>query len=189
MADVTESTQAAEPTETTISRRRFVWWFWRGLAALVVGEGAYAGLRFLASRQPESSTGQIVTAGLVSDFAPGTVTPFPAERFFLVRFPTGALLALHSKCTHLACLVGWEADRQVFACPCHGSIFGQDGGVVNPPAPRPLDYFPIAISDDNRIQVDTRKPITRSVVTGDELTYPPASADATAEPTAEATAE
>ncbi len=173
-----------EETEATVSRRNFLKWGWRGLAALVAGEGAYLGLRFLASRQPVSSSGQVVTAGLVNDFPPGTVTPFPADRFFLVRFQTGGFLALHSKCTHLACMVGWEADKQVFACPCHGSIFTEDGSVANPPAPRPLDYFPILISDDGRIEVDTRQPITRSEVSGDEATYPPAAAQSTAEATA-----
>ena len=156
-----------------ISRRGFLGWFWRGLAVLLAGEGAYVGLRLLASRKPEGSSGQIVTAGLVTDFPPGTVTPFDAERFFLIRFETGGFLALHSKCTHLACVVGWEKDRHVFACPCHGSIFSQDGSVANPPAPRPLDAFPIIIGDDGQIQVDTRSPIVRNAVNGSELVYPP----------------
>jgi hypothetical protein len=46
-------------------------------------------LRFLASRKAEGSFGEIVTAGLVADFPPMTITPFDTERFFLVRFENG----------------------------------------------------------------------------------------------------
>ncbi len=173
--------------EPEVSRRSFLKWGWRSLALLVAGEGTYLGLSFLGSRKPASSTGQVVTAGLVSDFPAGTVTTFSAERFFLIHFQEGGFLALHSKCTHLACIVGWEQDQHVFACPCHGSVFNEDGSVANPPAPRPLDYFPMAIGDDGRIQVDTRRPIVRSEVSGDELVYPSAQAAQAAQSTAEAT--
>ena len=175
----------AEETESVVSRRGFLGWFWRCLAVLVAGEGTYLGLSFLASRKPVGSTGQVVTAGLVTDFQPGTVTAFDAARFFLIRTQNGGFLALHSKCTHLACVVGWEKDQHVFACPCHGSVFSQDGSVVHPPAPRPLDYFPIVIGDDGRIQVDTGRPVARSAVNGRELVYPSAQA---AQSTAAATA-
>ena len=161
-----------EKTEQGVSRRNFLGWAWRFLAALLAGQGAYLGLSFLASRKSASSTGQVVTAGLVTDFQPGTVTPFDAARFYLVRSQTGGFLALNSKCTHLACIIGWEKDQQVFACPCHGSMFNQDGSVAHPPAPRPLDYFPIVIGTDNRIQVDTGNPIERSMVNGSEQVYP-----------------
>ncbi len=175
-----------EETERVMTRRGFLGWLWRGLAVLVAGQGAYLGLRFLASRKPEGTSGEVVTAGLVTDFQPGTVTVFAAGRFFLIRSEAGGFLALHTRCTHLACVVGWEKDQSVFACPCHGSLFSPDGAVINPPAPRPLDYFPITIGDDGRIQVDTRKPFTRSAVSGSELTYPSAQA---AQATVEATAE
>ncbi len=57
-------------------------------------------------------------------------------------------------------------------CPCHGSEFQRDGTVLKPPAPRPLDRFMITIEDDGRIQVDTRRPITRTVASVDDLVYP-----------------
>ncbi len=181
-------TDQVEAVEQEVSRRNFLRLFWRGLGIVVGGEAAYLGLSFLASRKPASSTGEIVTAGLVSDFQPGTVTPFNEARFFLLRAEAGGFLALYSRCTHLACIVGWEADKHEFACPCHGSIFGEDGHVINPPAPRPLDYFPLTIEDDGRVLVDTRKAIARDVVDDSALVYPSEQAEQAAQSTAEPTA-
>ena len=41
-------------------------------------------------------------------------------------------------------------------CPCHASSFDITGDVLSPPAPRPLDIFPVRIENDI-VKVDTRK--------------------------------
>lgn len=162
-----------EKPENTLPRRDFLSLSWRIMAALALGQGTCMGLRFLASRKAEGNFGQIVTAGLIADFPPGTITPFDTDRFLLVRFEDSGFLALYTKCTHLACTVSWNEQRQRFVCPCHGSEFQQDGDVLNPPAPRPLDRFPITITDDGRVQVDTRKRIQRDETGPDDLVYAP----------------
>lgn len=167
----------AEEKEQSIPRRDFLSLSWRLLAVLAAGQGACMGLRFLASRKAEGSFGQIVTAGLVADFPPGTLTSFDTERFLLLRFEDGGFLALHTKCTHLACTVNWDEQRQRFVCPCHGSEFRRDGAVLNPPAPRPLDRFAITIGDDGRVQVDTRKTIQRTTTHPTDLVYAPEPVD------------
>lgn len=167
----------ADEQENTLPRRDFLGLSWRIIAALAFGQGTCMGLRFLASRKAEGGFGQIVTAGLIADFPLGTITPFETERFLLVRFEDGGFLALYTKCTHLACAVSWNEQRQRFLCPCHGSEFRRDGDVVNPPAPRPLDRFSVTIADDGRVQVDTRKRIQRTDTSPGELVYAPEPAD------------
>lgn len=162
----------AEENELELPRRDFLNLSWRVIAALAAGQGACMGLRFLASRKAEGSFGQIVTVGLVADFPPGTITPFDTERFLLVRFEDGGFLALHTRCTHLACTVNWEEQRQRFVCPCHGSEFQRDGAVLNPPAPRPLDRFAVTIESDGRVLVDTRKAIQRTATSPEDVLYP-----------------
>jgi len=46
-------------------------------------------------------------------------------------------------CPHLNCRYTWE--KKQFTCPCHGSIFNQDGKVLGGPSPRPLDPLPYKI--------------------------------------------
>jgi glycine/D-amino acid oxidase-like deaminating enzyme/nitrite reductase/ring-hydroxylating ferredoxin subunit len=41
-------------------------------------------------------------------------------------------------CTHVGCIVKWNAFEQCWDCPCHGSHFAPDGRVLNGPAFRPL---------------------------------------------------
>jgi cytochrome b6-f complex iron-sulfur subunit len=70
-------------------------------------------------------------AGIVDDFPPGSVTPFNAGRFYLVRQQDGGFLALYRKCTHLGCAVPWNPAEGRFVCPCHASAFEMDGQVIN----------------------------------------------------------
>jgi cytochrome b6-f complex iron-sulfur subunit len=174
-----------EQAQGGLSRRDFMGLSWRIAGALVLGESAYLGLRFLSSRKAEGVFGRIVTAGVVNDFPPGTITPFDQERFFLVRFEDGGFLALSTKCTHLACVVAWNEGEGRFSCPCHGSEFERNGTVINPPAPRPLDRFAVTIEDD-RVQVDTGKPIQRNRADPDDLVHAPEEPD---EPTPGTTPE
>jgi Rieske Fe-S protein len=57
---------------------------------------------------------------------------------FLVKTGESEVTAFNATCTHLGCLVAWDADAQVFKCPCHGGIYGKDGAVKDGPPPAPL---------------------------------------------------
>lgn len=155
------------------SRRDVLKLMWGATAWTAAGASGFMGLRFLASRQIDSPFGEVITAGLVEDFPPGTVTPFNAGQFYLVRAEDGGFLALYRKCTHLDCIVLWEEEEQRFFCPCHGSIFEEDGAVVNPPAPIPLIRFPVDIDDRGRVKVDTGVLIEREETSPDDYTFPP----------------
>ena len=55
------------------------------------------------------------------------------------RDEDGALHRLSARCTHLGCIVKWNAAERTWDCPCHGSRFdGRDGSVLEGPAVRPL---------------------------------------------------
>jgi cytochrome b6-f complex iron-sulfur subunit len=51
---------------------------------------------------------------------------------------TLAKYALNAICTHLGCVVPWNAAQNKFICPCHGSQYDSQGTVVRGPAPLPL---------------------------------------------------
>lgn len=60
----------------------------------------------------------------------------------------GKLTAFSPRCTHLGCAYHWDAAKEVFLCPCHGSVFSETGTVLAGPAPRPLDRFVTRIDGD-----------------------------------------
>jgi menaquinol-cytochrome c reductase iron-sulfur subunit len=67
------------------------------------------------------------------------------ETAWLSKDADGKLLAFSPWCTHLGCAYRWEAARNEFSCPCHGSRFGKEGEVLAGPASRPLDRYEIKI--------------------------------------------
>ena len=91
---------------------------WAAVTALVMVEMGILGLRLLSPKKVEGEFGSVLTIGNAQDFPPGSVTPFPNGRFYLVRLEDGGLLALYRKCTHLGCAVPWDQAAGEFICPC-----------------------------------------------------------------------
>ena len=151
-------------TDTTpspnLSRRDFLKIAWAFLGGVTVLETTGVFLAYLQPRLVEGEFGSIITAGLVDDFPPNSVTHIPNGRFYVVRIGDGGFLAVYHRCTHLGCTVPWDSTAQKFICPCHNSQFDQQGTVENPPAPRPLDLFALT-SEDGQIKVDTGNLIQR----------------------------
>jgi nitrite reductase/ring-hydroxylating ferredoxin subunit len=58
------------------------------------------------------------------------------------RDEAGGLHAVSLRCTHLGCLVRFNAAERSWDCPCHGSRFDVDGEVLEGPAVRPLERKP-----------------------------------------------
>ncbi len=55
------------------------------------------------------------------------------------RDSAGKLHERSAVCTHLGCIVAWNATESSWDCPCHGSRFNPDGKVLNGPAIAPLE--------------------------------------------------
>ncbi|NOT43156.1 MAG: FAD-dependent oxidoreductase [Acidobacteria bacterium] len=54
------------------------------------------------------------------------------------RDPEGVVTLRSAACTHMGCLVAWNAAEQTWDCPCHGSRFTPSGEVIGGPAQSPL---------------------------------------------------
>ena len=59
------------------------------------------------------------------------------------RAEDGSLNAVSLRCTHLGCLVRFNAAERSWDCPCHGSRFDVDGAVLEGPATQPLERKPV----------------------------------------------
>lgn len=153
-----------------MSRRDFLTLAWAVTGgAVVLGTGAMT-LRFLSPKVVGGAFGGIFDVGMVDEFPPGSVTPVTEGRFYLVRQTDGGFIALYRKCTHLGCAVPWEPAEQQFICPCHASRFEMDGQVINAPAPRPLDRFPITI-ENGMVKVNTGVTLSRDKTGPDDAVY------------------
>ncbi len=143
----------------TIDRRSFIKWLslgWIAFAAVLGGYGTMV-VRYLFPNvlfEPK----QNFLAGFPDEYEVGLVS----ERFkdqhavWIVR-DSEKLYALSTVCTHLGCTPNWLENDNKFKCPCHGSGFYKTGINFEGPAPRPLERFKIALSDDGQIIVDKSK--------------------------------
>ena len=55
------------------------------------------------------------------------------------RDEQGGVHAVSMRCTHMGCLLRFNAAETSWDCPCHGSRFGVDGEVLEGPAVSPLE--------------------------------------------------
>ena len=68
----------------------------------------------------------------------GRIVELGGEKVAAYRSDKGATTLLSPVCTHLGCLVGWNAVERTWDCPCHGSRFTPTGKVLAGPAEDPL---------------------------------------------------
>jgi len=157
-----------------ITRRDFFTMVWKGLGVLAVLETTGMVFAYFLSGKSKNSTprGQLVEAGPVEAFGPNTVSSFMGGRFYLARLSDGGFIALSLRCTHLGCSVTWEEDKHRFICPCHSSAFDITGEVLNPPAARALNYYPVLI-ENGIVKVDVSKLKERNEFKKDQLVFAP----------------
>ncbi|ACK72324.1 Cytochrome b6-f complex Fe-S subunit [Gloeothece citriformis PCC 7424] len=64
---------------------------------------------------------------------------------------TIASYGLNAVCTHLGCVVPWNASEDKFICPCHGSQYNSEGKVVRGPAPLSLALVHADVTEDDTV--------------------------------------
>ena len=89
--------------------------------------------------------------GSPAAFPSGSVTFLPDRRLYVFNSADG-FFAISSICTHLGCNV--KHIGQGFECPCHGSLFDENGRVVQGPAPQPLAWYAVSLSPREQLIVD-----------------------------------
>jgi len=103
-------------------------------APTFVEENVKVGAKFVKDRiaHPQSGT--------ADDLAPGqaAVMGMAPNQTAIYRDESGTLHAVSAVCTHLGCIVNWNPAEKTWDCPCHGSRFGYDGGVIQGPAVQDL---------------------------------------------------
>ena len=88
----------------------------------------------------------------VAEISPGSARVISAEgdKVAAYRDDEGTLHAVSAVCTHLGCVVDWNAADRTWDCPCHGSRFDSDGHVIRGPAKRDLEGKPLEAASGSR---------------------------------------
>jgi cytochrome b6-f complex iron-sulfur subunit len=160
-----------EPDKT--SRRKFLSKVWSILGLVALAELAFFTISMLrpGKKSLKDNPGiNIKVAGNVEDFPVNSVTPDRVNKYFIVRSEDGGFLALSLICSHLGCSVLWDKAKNQFVCPCHSSAFDRLGNVINSPAPRALDYFPLII-EGGKVKVDLSQKKKRKKFEKNQITY------------------
>jgi cytochrome b6-f complex iron-sulfur subunit len=146
--------------KSDMSRRDFIWLgaAWATFTGALTLAGA-AVTRFLFPNVLFEPPSQF-KAGFPSEYTVGKVDLRWKKKYgvWLVRDVDvnrgEGFYALSTVCTHLGCTPNWLDAEQKFKCPCHGSGFRRSGVHFEGPAPRPLERYRVAFSDDGQILVD-----------------------------------
>lgn len=149
-----------------LSRRKFLTRLSIGLGSIGAALIAVPSVAFLLGLR---KTPQIWrTVGKLDDFEIGSTvnvsfpdpSPLPwsgvtaQTAAWLRRVDDREFVAFSMICTHLGCPVRWLATANLFMCPCHGGVFYANGQVASGPPPKPLNRYPVRVSND-QVQILT----------------------------------
>ncbi|MBI3091826.1 MAG: Rieske 2Fe-2S domain-containing protein [Candidatus Tectomicrobia bacterium] len=147
------------PEELTIPRRElFRVLGWSSLVG-AAGLAAYSLLRF-SSPPPLDKERTRVPLGGADRYANHSLHYVAAPKVF-VKHDAQGLAAMSAVCTHLACVVRWNASHGLLECPCHGSRFDAAGKVLRGPARRDLPYFRLELATNGQLVADVSRPVSR----------------------------
>jgi Rieske Fe-S protein len=133
--------------EDDVTRREFVRYLVLASGAIAAGTiatAAWASLRPINHGEPRA----IVPLDKVPVNG-AYLFRYPTEDdpAILVRLPGDQLHAMSQKCTHLSCVVYYQADERRMICPCHEGVFDVNGHVIEGPPQRPLGRIDVEVRD------------------------------------------
>ncbi len=142
----TRVSSQGESPRRGVSRRGLLWGGLGAAAAAVAGAAVTSALERPASPPSgplvPSGAGQWVAVAAVSALPLGAVKRFEAGAVIgYLQHTASGFLALSGVCTHMACLLTWNAGEKTFDCPCHGVQFLTNGRAA-PNAPYPYAPLP-----------------------------------------------
>jgi thiosulfate dehydrogenase [quinone] large subunit len=108
---------------------------------------------------PVAQVPQGTLIGPAADVPVGGAASFtdPAQQVpaLVVQVTRGQFRAFSAVCPHAGCTVQFDGTNDVFACPCHGSIFNTTtGAVLQGPATTGLSPIPVSLGPNGQLYAD-----------------------------------
>jgi len=138
--------------EEEVTRREFTRYLVLGagtMAAANVGLAIWTQLRTINVGEPRPivALADVAVGGTYLFDYPNNDDPA-----VLLRVSETDVVAFSQKCTHLGCVVFFQAEEQRWHCPCHeGNFDVTTGAVVSGPPTRPLGRIAVEVRDDGQI--------------------------------------
>jgi Rieske Fe-S protein len=140
-----------------VNRRSFLTLLAQGSVAAAITAIVVQTVRFLGFQPPDSES-SIVPLGGPDNYEPETLV-YVAEARVYVGHDGNGLYALDAVCPHLGCLVEPNEDGG-FMCPCHDSLFDQEGRALSGPATKPLQHLYLWYDQEQgQLLVDRSEPV------------------------------
>ena len=101
---------------------------------------------------PEANVNS-VKAGVASEFPPnsGKIVKFGRKPVILIRTDIDNFVSFEATCTHLDCIVQYQAETKQIWCACHNGYYDLQGRNVSGPPPKPLEEFSVKVVNDEII--------------------------------------
>jgi Rieske Fe-S protein len=138
--------------EEEVTRREFARYLVLGAGAMAagnVGLAVWTQLRSINEGEPRA----IVALDAVA-VGESFLFRYPTEDdpAVLLRLGERDVVAFSQKCTHLGCVVYFQAEEDRWHCPCHeGNFETRTGDVISGPPTRPLGRIDVEIRDDGQV--------------------------------------
>ena len=137
-----------EPSQSASSRRNFLSLILGGVGAVIAGVTGYPLWRFLSPLSGEGDSDAVTLKREELLYEDAKFFTYKGRPAVALQTAPGEFVALSAVCTHLGCIVKWEADKGEFLCPCHGGRFSPSGEVLSGPPPKPLESLPVSLDGD-----------------------------------------
>lgn len=134
-----------------ISRRKFIQ-FLLGFSVISTIVGMLTPVvGYLWPKSTSTGTDTPTEVGTTNDFPVNTakVVSVNDKPVIVVNTKAGGIKAFSAICTHLGCIVAWNARKTSIECPCHDGFFNPvTGTVVSGPPPKPLAAYQVVIREN-----------------------------------------
>ena len=138
--------------EEEVTRREFARYLVLGAGAIAagnVGLAVWTQLRSINTGEPRP------IVALESVPVGGTYLfryPSAADPAILLRVDEREVVAFSQQCTHLGCVVYYQAEESRWHCPCHeGNFATLSGDVISGPPTRPLGRIDVEVREDGNV--------------------------------------
>lgn len=137
-----------DQVDQKLSRRDFVGWIIRGGIFTTLAGMILPALQYVWPVMGRGPAVEMEEVGRVEDIPVGEAKKVIVGGSAILLIRTASeFKAFSAICTHLGCIVDWDAHKKEIVCPCHAGVFDIEGRRVSGPPPKPLPYYPVSVAD------------------------------------------